>query len=493
METEQRYILALDAGTTSIRAMLYDLQTKKFIATSQQEVDITFPQPSWVEQDANEIFFKTAYVISSCLAKAPYAQIAGLGLTNQRETVVFWDRETGEPVCPAINWQCRRTSEFCEGISAEMKEKIGEITGLQVDAYFSASKIKWGMDNVPAVRKLLNEGKLCVGTVDSYLIFRLTKGKSFVTDYTNASRTMLFNIHTLEWEQELLDFFSIPRGILPEVRSCADVMGYFTHAGREVPIAGVAGDQQAALFGQACLNRGEGKITYGTGLFMLFHTGEKCVQSKSGLISTVAYSVGDKVYYALEGSMFNAGSAVQWLRDELGLIKTSAESEQVALSVADTGGVYFVPAFTGLGAPYWRGDARALLCGVTRGTSRAHIVRAVLESIAYGARELADCMQKDSSIKLKSIKCDGGASANGFLMKMQADLLGVHVDRPLILESTALGAALLCAVSLGIIQEKDVPSYRVSNQISMPTKFREPVEEGYRNYKRAVERALFQN
>ncbi len=487
-----KYIVALDAGTTSVRAMLYDLEKKEFCEVAQQEVSQSFPNSGWVEQDATEIYYKSVYVLNRCITSANAPQIYGIGIANQRESVVFWNRETGEPACPAIIWQCRRTSEFCDRIPEIWREKIRKKTGLQVDAYFSASKIKWGIDNVPAVSELLKEGKLCVGTIDCYLIFKLTKGKSFVTDCTNACRTMLYNIHTMEWDDELLEYFSIPKEILPEVRSCTDLMGDYVRAGRKIPIAGVAGDQQAALFGQACLSKGDGKITYGTGLFMLFHTGEECAQSKCGLVSTIGYAIGNKVCYALEGSIFNAGSSIQWLRDEMGFMKDSAESEAIALSVPDTGGVRFVPAFTGLGAPHWRGDARALFCGITRGTSRAHLVRAVLESIAYGARELADCMQKESGIKLQEIRCDGGASANNFLMQLQADVLNVSVDRPVVRESTALGAVLLCAIALGVISEKDVPSFRQSEKIFTPGEGRNYAEKGYEEYNLAVQRVLYQ-
>ncbi len=485
-----KYILALDAGTTSVRAVLYDVKTGTPVHIVQQEVGQSFPQPGWVEQDANEIFYKSAYVLNSCVSFAGAENIAGIGITNQRETVVLWNRKTGEPVCPAIVWQCRRTSGYCAEIPADMRKKIKKKTGLIPDAYFSASKIRWCLDNVPAARKLYREGNLCAGTVDSYLVFKLTEGKAFATDCTNASRTMLFDIHTLRWDKELLDYFGIGEEILPELRPSDARMGETTFGGLRIPVAGVAGDQQAALFGQACLSRGDCKITYGTGLFMLFNTGETCVSSESGLLTTVGYSLEKKTVYALEGSAFNAGSSVQWLRDNLGFIRSSGESEELALTVPDTGGVCFVPAFTGLGAPHWRSDARGLLTGITRGTGTAHIVRAVLESIAYGARELSDCMQKDSGICLREIRCDGGASANNFLMQFQADLLGITVNRPAVRESTSLGAALLCACSLGIIGEEEVLSLRKSEKIFRPSENRENFETHYRNYQLAVKRAL---
>ena len=487
----KKYVIALDAGTTSVRAMLFDLQAKKFTAVAKQEVEQSFPHPGWVEQDANEIYFKAAYALNRCITAAGADAIAGIGIANQRESVVFWNRETGEPVCPAIIWQCRRTSEFCERIPQEVKGEIVRKTGLRADAYFSASKINWGLAHVEEARRLSERGKLCVGTIDSYLIFKLTEGHTFATDYTNASRTMLFDIHALRWDEELLNFFGVPRSALPEARSCTARMGEFRAQNACIPIAGVAGDQQAALFGQACLNKGDGKITYGTGLFMLFNTGSACARSESGLLSTVGYAIGDKIVYALVGSVFNAGSSIQWLRDEMGFFKDSAQSESIALSVPDSGGVFFVPAFTGLGAPYWRGDARGLLCGITRGTSRAHIVRAVLESIAYSACDLSVCMQQDSGIPLNGIRCDGGASANDFLMQFQADVLGVAIDRPRERESTALGAALLCAVALGLADETSVSDYRVCERKFTPAQQREDFLRSYSAYKTAVNRALF--
>lgn len=485
-----KYVVALDAGTTSVRAMAFDLDRKKFVHSVQQEVNQSFPNPGWVEQDADEIYYKVAYTLNNCLTKVGAEHVVGIGITNQRESIVFWNRETGEPIAPAIIWQCRRTSKFCEGISPEMKKSIKEKTGLQTDAYFSASKIKWGFENIPEAKRLREEGKLCVGTIDSYLLFKLTDGKSFYTDVTNASRTMLFNIHDLTWDDDLLSFFGVPKEVLPEVKYCTDVMGEFSVGGRKIPIAGIAGDQQAALFGQACLKQGDGKVTYGTGLFMLFNTGEVCVESENGLLSTIGYSVGNKITYALEGSVFNAGSCVQWLRDQMGFFQNSAESESIAQSVKDTGGVFFVPAFTGLGAPYWESDARGLICGMTRGTNKAHIVRAVLESIAYGARDLADCMQQDSGIPLNEIRCDGGASANNFLMQFQSDVLGVSINRPAERESTALGAALLCAVGLGLIDEKEVSSMRKAEWVFCPAPQREEFEKLYSDYRHAVKRAL---
>lgn len=483
-----KYVIALDAGTTSVRAFVYDLAKGAFVYGAQQEVGQSFPRPGWVEQDADEIYYKAAYVLNDCL-RFGEGEVAGIGLTNQRETTVLWDRATGEPVCPAIGWQCRRTSEWCAALDGATKELVRERTGLVPDAYFSASKIRWMLDNVPAARVLLAQGRLCAGTVDAWLIFRFTQGASFVTDVTNASRTMLFNIRTLDWDEALLTRFSIPREILPEVRSCDARMGEMRTRDGVLPICGVAGDQQAALVGQNCLRPGEGKITYGTGLFLLFNTGERCTLSHSDLLTTVGYRLGGRTAYALEGSSFHAGSGVQWLRDGLGLIENAAQSGQLAASVADTGGVCFVPAFTGLGAPHWDPDARALFSGITRGTTRAHLVRAVLESIAFEARELTDCIRGDG-VPLSAVRCDGGASANDFLMQFQADVLGVAVDRPAERESTALGAAMLCALSLGLADETSVAEYRRAGQVFAPdAAVREERERGYEAYRLAVRRA----
>lgn len=482
------YVIALDAGTTSIRAFLYDTGKGVFVHGAQQEVASKYPFPGWVEQDANEIYFKAAYVLNDCLAFAK-GKVAGIGITNQRETVVLWNRETGEPVCPAIVWQCRRTSDFCKTMPKDVVALVRARTGLTNDAYFSASKIRWAIEHVPAARALLREGKLCAGTIDSYLMFKLTEGKTFATDATNASRTMLYDIHTLDYDDDLLKFFGIPREILPEVRASDADFGMANVGGSKIPLAGVAGDQQSALIGQAALSEGEGKITYGTGLFLLFHTGERCISSGSGLLSTIAYQIGGKTYYALEGSVFHAGSSVQWLRDGLEILSSSAESERLALSVTDAGGVSFVPAFTGLGAPHWDSEARGMICGITRGTTRAHIVRAVLESIACGARELLDCMTKDSGILLKEIKCDGGASENNFLMQFQADVLAANVNRPKERESTALGAAYLCASAKGLMSFDEVARRRECERVFVPGD-RKAAMKIYNDYLIAEKRAL---
>ncbi len=485
------YIIALDAGTTSVRAFLFDTKAGEFVHRSQQELALSCPFPGWVEQDADEIFFKAAYVLSDCIRAASGGRIAGMGIANQRETVVLWDAESGEPVAPAIVWQCRRTSDFCASIPPDMAETIKRKTGLLPDAYFSASKIRWLIERVPAAQKLLKEHRLRAGTVDTFLIWKLTGGRVFATDVTNASRTMLFNISALKWDEELLAYFGIPLEILPEVRLSDERMGEAVLGEKHIPVAAVMGDQQSALFGQGCLTAGDAKITYGTGLFMLFPTGEKPVFSEGGLLTTVGYGYGGKVSYALEGSIFHAGSCVQWLRDEMGLIANAAETERLALSVEDTGGVFFVPAFTGLGAPYWDPDARAMLEGISRGTRREHIVRAVLESIAYGARDLADAMQEGSGVRLRSVKCDGGASANNFLMQFQADVLGIPVDRPLERESTALGVAILSALSLGIYGKETLTAFRRSERLFMPSADRDRYEKLVGGYRSAVKRARF--
>ena len=486
------YVIALDAGTTSVRAFVYDLAARRFVYRAQQEVGQSFPRAGWVEQDAEEIYYKAAYVLNDCLRFAGEKTVAGVGFANQRETTVLWDRETGEPVCPAIGWQCRRTSDWCAALDEGTKRLVTERTGLVPDAYFSASKIRWDLDHIPAARGLLARGRLCAGTVDSWLLFKLTQGRSFVTDVTNASRTMLFNLHTLDWDNELLARFEIPRSILPEVRACDARLGEMPTRDGFLPLAGLAGDQQAALIGQGCLNAGEGKVTYGTGLFLLFNTGEAPLASHSGLVTTVGFSLGGKTAYALEGSAFHAGSAVQWLRDGVGLIVNAAETERLAASVPDSGGVCFVPAFTGLGAPHWNAQAQALFSGITRGTTRAHLVRAVLESIAFEARELVDCMREDG-VNICAVRCDGGASANDFLMRFQADLLNLAVDRPAELESTALGAAMLCALSLGLADVGELPSMRRAGQVFTPDPaLHAQREREYAAYRLAVRRALLQ-
>ena len=449
----EKYILALDQGTSSSRAIVFDEHglTK---AVSQKEFTQIFPKPGWVEHNPMEIWSSQAAVIAEAITSIDIngLNIAAIGITNQRETTIVWDAETGEPVYNAIVWQDRRTSEFCDGLKRDGRtDLIRSKTGLIIDAYFSATKILWILENVPGARQKADEGKLRFGTVDTWLIWMLTRGEVHVTDVSNASRTMLFNIHTLEWDKELLQLFDIPESMMPQVKSSSEIYGYtkttlFAH---EVPIAGIAGDQQAALFGQCCFQPGDAKNTYGTGCFLLMNSGEKPIMSSNNLLTTVAWKIGDTVNYALEGSIFVAGSVVQWLRDGLGIIKSSAEVEKLAKSVPDNGGVYFVPALTGLGAPYWDQYAKGSLYGISRGTTAGHIARAALEGIAFQTMDIVKAMEKDAECTLKELKVDGGASRNNLLMQFQADILGTSVIRPKVTETTALGAAYLAGLAVG--------------------------------------------
>ena len=454
-----KYILALDQGTSSSRAIVFDEhgQTK---AVSQKEFTQIFPKPGWVEHNPMEIWSSQASVIAEAITSIDIngLNIAAIGITNQRETTIVWDAETGEPVYNAIVWQDRRTSEFCDGLKRDGRtDLIRSKTGLIIDAYFSATKILWILENVPGARQKADEGKLRFGTVDTWLIWMLTRGEVHVTDVTNASRTMLFNIHTLEWDKELLQLFGIPESMMPEVKSSSEVYGYtkttlFAH---EVPIAGIAGDQQAALFGQMCTEPGSVKNTYGTGCFMLMNSGERPIMSSNNLLTTIAWKIGDTVNYALEGSIFVAGSVVQWLRDGLGIIRSSSEVEALAASVPDNGGVYFVPALTGLGAPHWDQYAKGSIYGLSRGTTAAHIARAALEGIAFQTMDIVNAMQKDAGCTLKELKVDGGASRNNLLMQFQADILGTSVIRPIVTETTALGAAYLAGLAVGYWESID--------------------------------------
>ena len=455
----EKYILALDQGTSSSRAIVFDQygQTK---AVSQKEFTQIFPKPGWVEHNPMEIWSSQASVIAEAITSIDIngLNIAAIGITNQRETTIVWDAETGEPVYNAIVWQDRRTSEFCDCLKRDGRtDLIRSKTGLIIDAYFSATKILWILENVPGARKRADEGKLRFGTVDTWLIWMLTRGDVHVTDVTNASRTMLFNIHTLEWDKELLNLFGIPESMMPEVKSSSEVYGYtkttlFAH---EVPIAGIAGDQQAALFGQMCTEPGSVKNTYGTGCFMLMNSGERPIMSSNNLLTTIAWKIGDTVNYALEGSIFVAGSVVQWLRDGLGIIRTSAEVEALAASVPDNGGVYFVPALTGLGAPHWDQYAKGSIYGLSRGSTAAHIARAALEGIAFQTMDIVNAMQRDAGVTLKELKVDGGASRNNLLMQFQADILGTSVIRPIVTETTALGAAYLAGLAVGYWESID--------------------------------------
>ena len=449
----KQYILALDQGTSSSRAIVFD-ETGKSCAVAQREFRQIFPKSGWVEHDPHEIWSSQASVIAEAITMMDIngLNIAGIGITNQRETSIVWDSETEEPIYNAIVWQDRRTSDYCNELKSRgLTDMIRQKTGLIIDAYFSATKIKWILDHVPGARERAEKGKLLFGTVDTWLIWRLTRGEVHVTDVSNASRTMLFNINTLEWDQELLDLFEIPRSMMPEVKSSSEVYGHtkttiFAH---KVPIAGIAGDQQAALFGQMCTEPGMVKNTYGTGCFLLMNSGEKPILSKNNLITTVAWKIGDKVNYALEGSIFVGGSVVQWLRDGLGVINSSSEVEELASRVSDTNGVYFVPALTGLGAPWWDQYARGTIVGISRGTNTAHIARAALEGIAFQTMDITNAMSLDAGIPLKALKVDGGASRNNLLMQFQADILGTQVIRPQVVETTALGAAYLAGLAVG--------------------------------------------
>ena len=447
----EKYILALDQGTSSSRAIVFDHEGN-IRSTAQMEFTQYFPKPGWVEHNPMEIWSSEAAVIAEAITKMGIngLNIAGIGITNQRETTIVWDAETGEPVYNAIVWQDRRTSEFCDTLR-DKADFIREKTGLIIDAYFSGTKIRWILDNVPGAREKAEAGKLRFGTVDSWLVWQLTRGQVHVTDVSNASRTMLFNIHTLEWDPELLDLLGVPASMMPQVRSSSEVYGYtkttiFAH---EVPIGGIAGDQQAALFGQMCTEPGSVKNTYGTGCFLLMNTGEKPILSRNNLLTTVAWKIGDKVQYALEGSIFVGGSVVQWLRDGLGIIRSSSEIEALATSVPDNGGVYFVPALTGMGAPYWDQYAHGTICGITRGTTAAHIARAALEGIAFQTMDIVGAMEKDAGVKLSELKVDGGASRNNLMMQFQADVLGTSVIRPKVTETTALGACYLAGLAVG--------------------------------------------
>ena len=459
MNFRHKYVLAIDQGTTTSRAILFNRQGQ-VITLSQKTFQQYFPKPGWVEHDPNEIWYTQSLAIKEAMAKADVTDdhIACIGIANQRETTIVWDRETGFPVYNAIVWQDRRTADYCEELKAEgYSDVIQQKTGLVIDAYFSATKVKWILDHVKGIRERAERGELCFGTVDSWLIWKLTRGTQFITDITNASRTMLFNINTMQWDQELLDLFTIPASMLPEVKSSSEVYCKTStpifKAG--IPISGMAGDQQAALFGQLCLEEGMMKTTYGTGCFMIVNTGDKPVLSQNNLLTTIARKLGDKVTYALEGSVFVGGAAIQWLRDGIGLIPNAPVTEQMAKSVPDNGGVYFVPALTGLGAPYWDQYARGAIIGITRGTTAAHLTRAALEGICYQVYDVLIAMENDIHAKPKEIRVDGGAIANNFLMQFQADISRCPVVRPSIIETTALGAAYLAGLAVNYWKDMD--------------------------------------
>ena len=489
------YVMALDAGTTSNRAILFD-RAGKICSVAQKEFSQIFPKPGWVEHDAHEIWSTQLGVAVEAMQKigVDASDIAAIGITNQRETTILWDRHTGEPVYNAIVWQCRRTSGICDDLKAQgLTDLFRQKTGLVIDAYFSATKIKWILDHVPGLRDRAEKGDILFGTVETWLIWRLTRGKVHVTDYSNASRTMLFNILDLRWDDEILEILDIPKKMLPEARPSSEIYGETDASffGAAIPIAGAAGDQQAALFGEACFNAGEAKNTYGTGCFLLMNTGPTPVFSEKGLVTTIAWGLSTQVSYALEGSIFVAGAAIQWLRDELRLISTAGESEKLASSVRDTAGCYVVPAFTGLGAPYWDQYARGAIVGLTRGVNRAHIVRATLESIAYQTLDVLDVMQEDSGIRLNTLKADGGASNNNFLMQFQADIADVPVMRPACVETTALGAAYLAGLAVGYWQgTKELVSNWQVDRVFQPSMDEKKRQAQIAGWKKAVTRSF---
>lgn len=490
----KRYILALDQGTTSSRAILFN-EDGLIDGVSQQEFTQVFPQPGWVEHDPLEIWDTQIAVAKDVIVKTNISldQIAAIGITNQRETTVVWDKHTGKPVHNAIVWQDRRTAPICERLKNEgLTNYISDQTGLVIDAYFSGTKISWILDNVDGARAKADKGDLLFGTIDTWLLWKLTDGKVHATDYSNASRTLIYNIRSLQWDQKMLDVLKIPSAMLPNVMPSSGLFGTTDASllGASLPIAGIAGDQQAALFGQACWSQGMAKNTYGTGCFMLMNTGDKCIQSKNGLLTTIAWGIDGKVSYALEGSVFNAGAAVQWLRDGLGIIQSSKESEAIATSVSDTGGVYLVPAFTGMGAPYWDMYARGSISGLTRGTTKAHIVRATLESLAYQTRDILDIMSVESGIKLSDLRVDGGASANNFLMQFQSDLLQTTVERPTVIETTALGAAYLAGLAVGLWKKDQLATQWQKERTFTPSIDAAKADKMYSGWKKAVDRSL---
>ena len=495
MDKTEKYIMALDQGTTSSRCIIFN-KNSEIVSMAQKEFKQYYPYDGWVEHDADEIWASQISVAQESMQKIhiDYTNIAAIGVTNQRETTVVWDKNTGKPVCNAVVWQCRRTAGICDALIKEgWKDKIREKCGLIIDAYFSATKIKWILDNIPGTREKAENGDLLFGTIDTWIIWNLTKGRLHITDYSNASRTMMYNIFELKWDDEILKRLDIPESMLPEVKPSSNIYGESdsTVFGGPVVISGIAGDQQAALFGQVCYEPGMIKNTYGTGCFMLMNTGEKPVISKNGLLTTIAWGIGGKIKYALEGSVFTAGAAVQWLRDEMRLIDSAPESEYWAAKVGDTGGVYIVPAFNGLGAPYWDSYARGTITGLTRGTNRSHIIRAVLESLAYQTFDVLEAMRADSGIILKTLKVDGGASANDFLMQFQADIIQTPVQRPACIETTALGAAYLAGLAVNywsgeneIVLNREISTTFVS-QIDISRR-----DELINGWHRAVERSL---
>ncbi len=496
MAKEKRYILALDQGTTSSRAIIFD-HDGKIVTVAQHEFNQYFPKPGWVEHNANEIWGSVLAVMAEAFGSADIDvnEIAGIGITNQRETAVVWEKETGRPVYNAIVWQSRQTADICEELKAAgHSDMVRDKTGLLIDAYFSGTKVKWILDNVEGAREKAENGELLFGTIDTWLIWKLSGGKAHVTDYSNASRTLMYNIYEQKWDDELLDILTVPKSMLPEVKPSSEVYANTTpyhFFGFEVPIAGAAGDQQAALFGQTCFEKGEAKNTYGTGCFMLMNTGEEAVKSDHGLLTTIAWGYNGKVEYALEGSTFVAGSAIQWLRDGLRMLKSAKESEQYATRIESTDGVYVVPAFVGLGAPYWNSDVRGAIFGLTRGTEKEQLVRATLESLAYQTRDVLTSMESDSGIHLKTLRVDGGAVSNNFLMQFQSDILNVPVERPEVSETTALGAAYLAGLAVGFWKDQA----EVKDQWKLDKRFEPNMDEShrealYKGWQHAVEATM---
>ncbi|EFD04793.1 glycerol kinase [Peptostreptococcus anaerobius 653-L] len=492
----EKYVLSFDAGTTSSRAIIFN-KKGEIINVAQKEFKEIYPKAGWVEHDPMEIWASQSGVAREVLEMSAIRpeQIAAIGITNQRETTIVWDKNTGRPVYNAIVWQCRRTASYCEKLKEEgWTEKIKDKTGLVVDAYFSGTKIAWILDNVEGAREKAERGELLFGTVDTWLVWNLTRGKVHVTDYSNASRTMLYNIKELKWDDEILERLNIPKSMLPEVRNSSEVYGHTdtgTYGGAQIPIAGIAGDQQAALFGQNCFEPGMVKNTYGTGCFVLMNTGEEMIQSKNGLLTTIAWGIDGKVHYALEGSVFIAGAAIQWLRDELRLVYDSPQSEYYANKIEDTDGLVVVPAFTGLGAPYWDMYARGGIFGITRGTKREHLVRATLESLAYQSKDVIDAMQEDAGLPLAYLRVDGGASANNFLMQFQADMLNTQVHRPKTLETTALGAAYLAGLAVGYWKDlEEISEEFAIDKEFLPEMSEEKRTKNYKYWKKAVERSM---
>ncbi|MFE7061652.1 glycerol kinase GlpK [Sutcliffiella sp. NPDC057660] len=488
----ESYILSLDQGTTSSRAMLFN-NKGEVVYTAQKEFKQYFPQSGWVEHNANEIWSSILAVIASCISESGIkpSQVAGIGITNQRETTVVWDKETGEPIHHAVVWQSRQTASICEELKEQGHEDLfRDKTGLLIDAYFSGTKVRWLLDNVEGAREKAENGNLLFGTIDTWLIWKLSGGKAHVTDYSNASRTLMYNIHELKWDEELLEILQVPKSMLPEVKGSSEIYAKtvdFHFFGQEIPIAGAAGDQQAALFGQACYEKGMAKNTYGTGCFMLMNTGDKAIKSDNGLLTTIAWGLNGKVTYALEGSIFVAGSAIQWLRDGLRMFKDASKSEEYATRVESSEGVYVVPAFVGLGTPYWDSEVRGAVFGLTRGTSKEHFVRATLESLAYQTKDVLTAMEQDSGISLKALRVDGGAVKNNFLLQFQSDMLGVDVERTTINETTALGAAYLAGLAVGFWKSEE----EIASQWQVERSFEPKMSEGqqmelYDGWKKAI-------